>query len=136
MISTSCAENDSTLDLAAPRAVEGVRDVGAEELQLQVLRPATDLLVDRERDAHRSRAARPDACEPRDGAHDLRHPGLVVRAQQRRAVAGDQIVTDARGELGMLLRVEHEPRVAREHDRTSVVEPVHHRLHPAPRGVG
>ena len=45
------------LELAEPGAVERVRDVGAERVEVEVLGAATHLLVDRERDA--DRRARP-----------------------------------------------------------------------------
>ena len=64
---------------------------------------AADLLVDRERDPHR-RARLGRVTEVRDGGHDLRHAGLVVGAEQRRAVARDDVVADARGERRLLGR--------------------------------
>ena len=86
------------LELAQLAAVERVRDVGAERFEVEVLGAVADLLVDRERDADR-RLRRPSPSgEIGDRGHDLRDAGLVVGAEQRRAVAGDDVVPDPRGE--------------------------------------
>ena len=100
------------LELADTRAVERVGGLGAERLDVEVVGAAAHLLVDRERDAHR-RARLGRAAEVRDGRHDLRHAGLVVGSEQRRAVARDDVVPDARRERRLLGRVEHLARVAR-----------------------
>ena len=123
------------LEIAEPRAVEGVRDVGAEGVEVEVLRPAPDLLVDRERDA--DGAARPlrVAGQVRDRGHDLRDPGLVVRAEERRAVARDDVVSHARGQLRELVRVEHLALVARKLDRRAVPVLVHDRRDAGARDV-
>ena len=85
------------LELAEARAVERVGGLGAERLDVEVLGAAPDLLVDRERDPHRRPRLR-RLAEVGDGRHDLRHAGLVVGAEQRRAVARDDVVADPRGE--------------------------------------
>ena len=54
-------------------------------------------------------------------------PGLVVGAEERRPVARDDVVPDARGEIRQQARVEHLTAVARERDRSSVPRPVHER---------
>ncbi len=104
------------LDLAEPGAVQRVGDIGPDDLEIEVIGAVTDLLVDREHDAHR-RARSVVGGEPRDRGHDLRHPRLVVRAEQRPAVARDEIVTQPLGQLGQLGRIEHLALVAGQHDR-------------------
>ena len=100
------------LELADARAVERVGGLGPERLDVEVVGAAPDLLVDRERDPHRGpRLVR--AAEVRDGGHDLGDAGLVVGAEQRRAVARDDVVADARRERRLLGRIEHLARVAR-----------------------
>ena len=112
------------LELSERRSVQGVRDVRAEGVEVEVLRPPADLLVDGERDPDRSSIPLGMPHEVRERTHDLRDPGLVVRTEQGRAVAGDDVVTDPGGELGQLFRVENLPCVAWELDR---------RFHPRPR---
>ena len=55
---------------------------------------AADFLVDREADTNRSVLELRIPLQVRDGGHDLRDAGLVVAAQQRGAVGGDDVVTD------------------------------------------
>ena len=117
------------LELAEPRAVERVGDVGAEALELEERRPAGHLLVDRERDAD-GRARRLGVLrEVRDGGDDLRHARLVVGAEERRPVRGDEVVADAGGELLALVRVEHLGGVAGQDDPAAVVGTDHLRRH-------
>ncbi len=57
--------------------------------------------------------------QPPGGSHDLRNPGLVVGAEERRPVRGDDVVADALGEE--LARRRREDGAAREHDLAAVV---------------
>ncbi len=82
------------LELAEPRAVEGVCDVRADDIEIEEVRAGAHLLVDGEDDAHR-RSGSGVVHEVGNRGHDLGNPGLVVRAEQRRAVARHEIVTDA-----------------------------------------
>ncbi len=108
------------LELAEIRPVERVGDVRAERVEIEVLGSATDLLVDGEGDADRRAPAISIPREVGDRGHDLRDPGLVVGAEERGAVAGDDVVADARRERGQHLGIERLPRIAREHDRLSL----------------
>ncbi len=67
------------LELSERRSVEGVRDVRAEGVEVEVLRAPADLLVDGERDTDRSSVPLGMPHEVHKRTHDLRDPGLVVR---------------------------------------------------------
>ena len=82
------------LDLAQLGAVERVGVAGAEALDVEVVSSARDLLVDREADADRRVLELGMPFQIGDRGHDLRHTGLVVGAEQRRPVGGDDVVTD------------------------------------------
>ena len=85
------------LDLADRRSVEGVGDVCAECVQVEVLGAVADLLVDREPDPDGLVCDLGMGDEVRDRGHDLRDPGLVVGPEERRSVAGDDVVADPGG---------------------------------------
>ena len=106
------------LELAEPGSVERVRDVRAERLEVEVLGPPPHLLVDGESDADRSVPTLRMPDEVGDGGHDLGDPGLVVGAEERRAVARHDVVPHTRGEIRQHARVEHLAAVARKRDRS------------------
>ena len=109
------------LDLADDRAVERVGEVGAEVREVEVVGAAPDLLVDRERDP-RACAGNLGMCdELGDRGHDLGDAGLVVGAEQRRPVGGDDVVADALGEERARRGREHRRIAARR--RRSLGEP-------------
>ncbi len=83
------------LDLAEVGTVQGVGVVGAEGLDVEVLGAAADLLVGGEADADRAVQEIRVVLQPRHEGHDLGDAGLVVGAEQRRAVGVDEGVTDA-----------------------------------------
>ena len=124
------------LELAEPGAVERVGDVGAERVEIEVLGSPADLLVDRERDPRGCPRSLGMPDEVRDRSHDLRDPGLVVGAEERRPVARDDVVPDPPGELGQLGRIENLPRVAGQRDRLAVPRAMHDRRHVGPDHVG
>ncbi len=124
------------LELAQPRAVERVRQVRAELVEVEVLGSATDLLVDRERDPRGRPAALRGPDEVGDGRHDLRHSGLVVRPEERRAVARDDVVADALGERGELRGIEDLAGIAGQLDQRAVPGAVHDRRDVRARHVG
>src|ERR1700675_663863 len=105
------------LELPEARSVECVCDVRSESVEIEVFGAAADLLVDSERNSDRCPRALGMTCEVRDGGHDLRDPRLVVRAEQRRPVARNDVVADALRKLRKLLGIEHLPRVTRKLDR-------------------
>ena len=123
------------LELADPRTVERVGDIGPERIEVEVLGAASYFLVDREGDAHRgTRRIRP-LGQIGDRLHDLGDARLVVRTEQRGPVARDDVVPDPVAELGLFGRVDHLRRVAGQHDRAAVVALVDDRRHPGARRV-
>ena len=72
----------------------------------------------------------------RDGGHDLGHAGLVVGAEQRRPVGGDDVVADLFLQQRQFLGVEDDAGVAGELDRAAVVRLVHLRVDARPGHVG
>ena len=58
--------------------------------------------------------------EPLGGGHDLGDAGLVVGAEERRPVRGDDVVADSLGQE-LARRRREDLRVAREHDLAAVV---------------
>ena len=100
-----------------------------------MVRALADLLVDREGDPGGG-ARRVVADELRDGGHDRRHARLVVRAQQRRPVARDEVVPEPVGERGHLGGIEDLRRVARKADRLARPGAVDDRPDARPRRVG
>ena len=104
------------LDLADPRPVERVCEVGAEVVEVEMIRSLADLLVHRERDP-RGRTRGIVVHEVRKGRHDHRNTRLVVRAEQGRPVAGHEVVADPLGKGRQVRRVEHLRRIAGETDR-------------------
>ena len=116
------------LDLAGRGAVERVGELGAEALEVEVVGAAGDLLVDREADANRRVRLARIPLQVCDRGHDLGHAGLVVGPEQGRAVGGDEIVPDLPLQQGQLLRIEHDARIAGQHDAAAVVALVHLRV--------
>ena len=116
------------LDLSQLGAVERVRELGSVALELEMVGAAGDLLVDGEADANRSVLEVGVPLQVRDGGHDLRDAGLVVCAEQRRAVGRDDVVTELLLQQRQLLGVEHDARVAGQRDHAAVVALVDLRL--------
>ena len=82
------------LDRAGGLAVHRVAEIGAELLEIDLVDPAADLLVGGEEDADR---AVPDVRvvdQELGRRHDLGDARLVVGAEQRGAVRGDDVVAD------------------------------------------
>ena len=98
------------LDLAELGAVERVGVLGAEPLEIDVLRAARDLLVHREADTQRRMLDVGIPLQVGDRRHDLGHARLVVGAEQRGAVGGDDVVADLLREQRQLHRIEHAHR--------------------------
>lgn len=77
------------LELAEVATVHGVGKVAAEARDVELHRAVADLLVRREGDLHRA-VGQIVAEDILGHLQDLRDAGLVVRAEQRRAVGDDQ----------------------------------------------
>ena len=80
------------------RAVERVGEVGAEALEVEVVDAVADLLVDGEADPRSGARDVGVGDELGDRGHDLGDAGLVVGAEERRPVGGDDVVADPLGE--------------------------------------
>jgi hypothetical protein len=104
------------LDLAEPGPVEGVGQVGAEPVEVEVVGAAAHLLVDREGDP-RGRPRRVVLQQPMRRRDDDRDAGLVVGTEEGRAVARDDVVPELLREAGHVVRVDDLRRVALEPDR-------------------
>src|SRR5882724_537642 len=124
------------VDTTDLRAVEGVREVRAEFLDVEVLDAAPDFLVDGEADADRSVLDLRASRKVRDRAHDLRDAGLVVRTKQRRAVGRDDVVPCPLREDRVLARTQDLARVAGEDDVAAVIVANDLGLHIRARFVG
>ena len=116
------------VDAADLRAVERVREVGAELLDVEVGDPTPHFLVDGEADTDGSVLDLRVRREVGDRAHDLGDACLVVRAEQRRAVGRDDVVARPLGEDRILACAQHLARIAGEDDVAAVVVPDHLRL--------
>ncbi len=123
------------LDLAGRGAVERVRVLGAEALEVEVLGAAGDLLVDREADTNRSVPTVGIPLQIRDRGHDLGDTGLVVGPEQRRAVRADEVVAHLPFQQGQLLGIEHHARIAGKLDPAAVVAAVNLGVDAGPRHV-
>ena len=108
------------LHLACGRAVDRVRGDRAERVDREVDDAAADLLVRVERDLDRAVRHLGMRYEIRDRGHDLGDPGLVVGAEQRRAVGRDQVVPGVVRELRRLRRADRRARRA-ERDVAALV---------------
>ena len=86
-----------------------------------------DLLVGREPDAHGGSRELGMGDEVRDGGHDLRHPRLVVGAEQRVPARRHDVVPGLARQHGHRRRVEHRP-AERQLDCVAAVAAVHERL--------
>ena len=82
------------LDMARRFAVHRIAELCAQLLQIDLVNAAADLLIRREEQLDRPvpdiRIVDQELC----GRHDLGKPGLVVGAEQRRAIGGDDVVAN------------------------------------------
>jgi len=104
---TCAPENVLALHLARGRTVDRVRRGDAEGVDREVDDAAPDLFVGVERDLHGPVREVGVRVQVRDCGDDLRDAGLVVGAEERRAVGRDQLVAGVVLELGRLVRADH-----------------------------
>ena len=123
------------LDIAGGFAVHRVGEIGAEFFQIDLVDAAADLLVGREQDLDGAvldlRVVDQEFCR----IHDLGETGLVVGAQQRGAVGGDDVVADLVGQRRLLGCTDHLRRVCRQHDVAAAIVPHHLRLDVLARAI-
>ena len=104
------------LDIAGSLAVDGVGKIGAEFLQIDLVDAAADLLVGREQDLDGAMFDLRIVDQETRRIHDFGKPGLVVGAEQRGAVRGDDIIADLIEKRRMIGDPDDLRRVARQHD--------------------
>ena len=95
------------LDIARAFAVHGVAELGAQLLDVDIVDAAADLLIRREQDLDGAVLHIAVVDEEMRGIHDLGDAGLVVGAEQRGAVGGDDVVADLVLQRGMLGEADH-----------------------------
>jgi hypothetical protein len=109
------------LDLAERRPVDRVPGLCVESLEVEAVHTIADLFVAGEADPNRPMLQLGVLEEVVDGGHDLGDARLVVRSEQRRAVARHELVADVICELRADLRVERDSGVARKRQPASLV---------------
>ncbi len=115
-------------DLAQMRAVERVGEVGLEIARQVGMHAAADLLVRREADANRTVRQIWVLHQVARRGHDDGDTGLVVRAQQRRAGCGHDIVAHFLSQIGQRLGRQHLAGIVGQDDVLAVVAAMDDRL--------
>ena len=111
------------LDIARSFTVDGVGKIGAEFLQVDLVDAAADLFVGREQDLDRAMLDLRIVDQETRRIHDFGKAGLVVGAEQRGAVRGDDIVADLILKRGMIRNADDLRRVARQYDVVAPIVP-------------
>lgn len=96
----ACGVEVLVLQFALEAAVHRVGEVGAERLHVEMIHAAAHLLVGREADADLAVLDLGVRHQVLRGRHDLGYAGLVVGAEQRRAVGVDERVAHEFAQLG------------------------------------
>ena len=109
------------LKMADGLAIDGVGKVGAELAQIDIIDAAADLFVGREQQPNRAVLELWIAEQNFRRIHDRGDAGLVVGAEQRGAVAGDDVVADLVGKGRVLVEPDHLARIARQHDIAALI---------------
>ena len=109
------------LDIPGGFAVHRVGEIGAELFQVDLVDAAADLLVGREQDLDRAVLDLRIVDQELRRIHDLGEAGLVVGAEQRGAVGGDDVVADLVGERGMIGGADHLRGIGRQHDVAAAI---------------
>ena len=101
-------------------AVDGIGVIRTETRNVEIVRAAADLLIGRKGELHG--AMLPVGCEQQLGrGQNLRHAGLVVCAEERRAVGDDQALADGMLHLRILLRREHDVLFLVQHHVAAII---------------
>ena len=123
------------LDMAGGFTIHRVGEIRTELLQVGLVDTAADLLVGREQDLD---SAVPDLRigeQDLRGVHDFGDTGLVVRAEQRGAIRGDDVVADLVGQRRIVRSPDHLGRVAGKPDVAAAIIPNDLRLDAGPRTI-
>ena len=124
------------LDIPGGFAVDGVGEIGAELFQVGLVDAAADLFIRREQDLDRAVPELRVVDQEMRGIHDFGEPGLVVGAEQRGAVRGDDVVADLIGERGMIGGSDHLGGIGRQHDVAAAIIPHDLRLDVLAAAIG
>ena len=111
------------LDIAGGFAVHRIGEIGAELLQVGLVDAAADLFVGREQDLDGAVLDLRIVDQELRGIHDLGEAGLVVGAEQRGAVGGDDVVADLVVQRGMFGDADHLRGIGRQHDVAAAIIP-------------
>ena len=90
------------LDIPGGFAVDGIGEIGAELFQVGLVDAAADLFIGREQDLDGAVLDVRIVDQEMRRIHDFGEAGLVVGAEQRGAVGGDDVVADLVGERGIV----------------------------------
>ena len=104
------------VQLAGRVSVDGVGELRTELLDVEVFRAGADLLVGREADSDVAVEQFRIVDERLDGRHDDGNAGLVVRAEERGAVARDDCLADVLLQLGIFGFRDDYGRIAGQND--------------------
>src|SRR5262249_53734362 len=124
------------IDLAGTGAVERVAADRAQLLQVNVIDAVADLLVAGETDTHRPARQPGRLKQTLRRLHDHRHAGLVVAAEERRAIGGDYRLARELRQVRVLGWPQHLRRIAGQDDVFAVVVAVDGRLDVLARRLG
>ena len=109
------------LDLAERAAVQRISEGRTELFQVHLVGAATDLLVGGEEDLDRAVLDLRIRQQELRRRHDLGDACLVVGAEKRRTVGGDDVVADLVLQVRMLVDADHAARITGEPDVAALV---------------
>ena len=114
-------------DLSAASAVDGIREVGAEALDVEVRGPAAHLFVGSERDPDTAVLDLRVSDQMRGGRDDLRDACFVVGPQERRSRGGDDVVAHLLRQRGIVGEAQDGIGVVGKDEIAAIVSPMHDR---------
>ena len=109
------------LDIPGGFAVHRIGEIGAEFFQVDLVDAAADLFVGGEQDLDGAVLDLRIVDQELRRIHDLGEAGLVVGAEQRGAVDGDDVVADLVGQRRMFGGADHLGRIGRQHDVAAAI---------------
>ena len=124
------------LDIAGGFTIDGIGKIRTEFLQIDLVDAAADFLVGREQDLDCAMLELRIVDQESRRIHDFGKPGLVVGAEQRGAVGGDDVVADLVGKGWMFGGADDLRGVARQHDVAAAIIPDDLRLDVLAGAVG
>ena len=107
--------------MAGGLAIDGIGEFGAELFQVDLVDTTADLLVRREQKLDDAMGNGRIGHQPGGGGDDFSKAGLVVGAEQRRAVGGDDIIADLVGQRPVFGDADDLACIAWQHDVAALV---------------